>query len=146
MTDKEMIAAGVEWLSLVAEGEAPQVNLPGADVLEAFAVWAAAQAAGEAEDDAPLPEFVEVKLRQPLEKTASGGERLSVLRFKTPSLREITQMRAAGRSKDPDTRGVEIMVHGLIILNQHDLERADLERLSASDAGRCCKALAPFCG
>src|SRR4051794_24458816 len=127
MTDKEMIAAGVEWLSLVADGEAPQVNLPSADVLDAFAKWAAAHAASEAEEDAPLPLFVEVKLLQPLEKTASGGERLSVLKFKTPNLREIQQMRTAGRSRDPETRAMETMIQGLVILNQHDLERVDIE-------------------
>lgn len=138
--DKEKFDAGLAWLRATIAGDASPLTAP-ADALQAIHDLAQRHAPGSVRDpDAPLPETVDVQLKNPFDKVAGGGEKVTKVVFRTPSwsdLKEIARIERAG-----DEIGA---AHAMLVrLNQNDLTGPDIDRMKGIDAQRCAEVLRPF--
>lgn len=148
MNDKEAVAAGVDWLRKIGEtGDGIAPDVPPTDALEALTVWLAAKLASwddQRDPQQPLPDTIVVPLKNPIAKTAGGGEMIRSITFTPPKWAQLKAMQRNLKGRTDEDRGIEMGDRAMVILNTCDLEQPDFDRLTAIDAQRCVDALSPF--
>ena len=139
----KQLREGIAWLDKLQTAH-DDVAFPDNDVIAAMAAALRLNIVADAQRDpnAPIPEAVTVKLKNPHKLVAGEGVLLDSLTFRTPSFGEIKKFGDITERKG----GAASVTNMMVVLSEDQLTTADVDKLKAVDAARCAEAFEPFLG